>query len=242
VGVCTGRVYVGRVGDPHRAEISVLGDTVNTAARLMAHAAANRILVPLATETTHAAVCTRFHSSAAVELEPLDHPLKAKGKASLLSVYRVLRVSYSEASSRRRLGLVYDATFVGRENDVDAVVCTAIAASEGVTEAVERVAAVFGDSGMGKSHLVQAAATRCEARLDARTLLCSSSLDTCDQPFLVAGQLLAQVIDHGDAAELHLGRWAGQLIPPKNYSGRSVVTCSRLCWHCPVFLNHFHGL
>ena len=47
-GVNTGRAWVGAVGDEMHTEITALGDTVNTAARLAAAAAAGEILVTAA--------------------------------------------------------------------------------------------------------------------------------------------------------------------------------------------------
>jgi len=38
IGVTTGKVFAGVIGPPHRCEFSLLGDTVNLAARLMGKA------------------------------------------------------------------------------------------------------------------------------------------------------------------------------------------------------------
>jgi class 3 adenylate cyclase len=45
VGICSGEVIVGNVGSPHYMNYTVIGDPVNTAARLMQLAASNEVLV-----------------------------------------------------------------------------------------------------------------------------------------------------------------------------------------------------
>ncbi len=53
-GVATGAAYVGFVGTQRRREMCLLGSTINTAARLMAHAAAGSVLVDAATRARSA--------------------------------------------------------------------------------------------------------------------------------------------------------------------------------------------
>merc|ERR1719379_1159411 len=76
-GVTTGRNYCGVVGSPRRMEYTVLGDTVNLAARLMGNAGENKILVD---ETT------RKLASQDVSFSALS-PIKVKGKANLINPF-----------------------------------------------------------------------------------------------------------------------------------------------------------
>jgi adenylate cyclase len=65
-GVATGEAFVGNVGGAGVVDYTVLGDTVNTAARLQGAAAAGEILV---TEESYAAVKEQFPNAPMRDLE-----------------------------------------------------------------------------------------------------------------------------------------------------------------------------
>ena len=83
-GVHTGRMWFGAVGAGGQTEVTVLGDTVNTTARLAAAAGAGEILVTV-------------DVAAAAGLDPRleRRSLELKGKAELTDVVTV-RVAPSE--------------------------------------------------------------------------------------------------------------------------------------------------
>jgi adenylate cyclase len=73
-GIATGEAFVGNVGEGAVTDYTVLGDTVNIAARLQGAAASGEILV---TEETYRRVASRFPNAPSRELE-------LKGKSGLV--------------------------------------------------------------------------------------------------------------------------------------------------------------
>ena len=75
-GVATGEVFMGNVGEGEVRDFTVIGDTVNTAARLQALAGAGEVLV---TDDTFRAVSANISSSEerTVELKGKEAPLLA---------------------------------------------------------------------------------------------------------------------------------------------------------------------
>ena len=132
-GIDTGEVIA---GDPRRGQSFVVGDAVNTAARLEQSAQSDEILVG---ETTYRLV----HD--AVVFEPAL-PVDAKGKAQPVRAWRVLDVVPGAPGWSRRL----DSPLVGRDAELDLLKATF---EEATVERACRVVTVIGAAGVGKSRL-----------------------------------------------------------------------------------------
>jgi class 3 adenylate cyclase len=137
VGVHSGRVFTGDFGPPYRRTYAVLGDAINTAARVMAQAAPGQVL---ATEEVLARSRTTF------ETTPIE-PFHAKGKVE------PVRASLVGAITGRREERISDAPFVGRERELAALrtVLSGVEAGNGW------VVEVGGPSGIGKTRLLREA-------------------------------------------------------------------------------------
>jgi class 3 adenylate cyclase len=82
IGMCRGEAIVGNIGSPHFMSYTVIGDTVNTAARLMQMAKAGELLVSGAAyaEIRHLVPASRVESRGDVAL---------RGKAETTAVYAI---------------------------------------------------------------------------------------------------------------------------------------------------------
>jgi class 3 adenylate cyclase/tetratricopeptide (TPR) repeat protein len=133
-GIASGRVFTGDFGPPYRRTYVVLGDAINTAARVMARAGAGEAL---ATQEVLERSRTTF-ATTAIE------PFRAKGKAD--AVHASLLGSVTGTRAER----IADTPFVGRERERAALgaILADVVAGRGWT--IE----IGGPSGIGKSRLV----------------------------------------------------------------------------------------
>lgn len=143
VGVNRGHVFAGSVGAPFRRTYTIMGDSVNLAARLMA-AAGPRLIY----STT--AVLDR--SSTLFRAEPLE-PFKVKGKEQLVTAYAV-----QEETGVRPPELEHELPFHGRNAELEMLVsivttCAAIGRGGMMT--------LTGETGVGKSRLIAEVIERC---------------------------------------------------------------------------------
>src|SRR5262249_57378350 len=135
VGVNRGHVFAGEIGTPFRATYTVMGDTVNLAARLMAAASAGEVY---ASPSVLDRARTRFETTA---LEPFA----VKGKSEPVHAFAV------GAEIGARTDVVTDTLpFAGRDAE--------LAALRDLLQPrpsdAPQVVFVIGDTGIGKTRLV----------------------------------------------------------------------------------------
>lgn len=138
-GINTGLVIAGGIGTQERQDYSVLGDTVNLAARLEALSETGEILVG---PTTYRLTAPLF------DFEPLP-PVKVKGKERPVLVYRLLRATVRPGQVRGIEGLT--SPLVGRKDELAQL----HAAMSKLEQGCGGVISVTGEVGLGKSRLVQ---------------------------------------------------------------------------------------
>jgi class 3 adenylate cyclase/tetratricopeptide (TPR) repeat protein len=138
IGINSGTVIAGNVGNDLRMSYTVMGDTVNVASRLEGAAQRGQIFVSQNTyRLTHGSFTFRA----------LD-PVRLKGKRDLLTVYELLGTKNQPQKTRGLEGLV--SPLMGRDHECEALSnCLAILKSgEGA------IAMVCGEAGVGKSRLL----------------------------------------------------------------------------------------
>jgi class 3 adenylate cyclase len=139
IGINTGSVVVGSIGDNLRMDYTAIGDTTNLAARLQQHAEPGAILI---SETTYRLVQDDVQADSLA-------PISVKGKTKPVPSYRVLAY-IPKRSPLRGLGERALSEFVGRERDV--VQLRSLLAE--VQEGRGQVVGIVGEPGVGKSRLL----------------------------------------------------------------------------------------
>lgn len=139
MGINTGWVVVGGIGDQLRRDYTAIGDTTNLAARLQQLAEPGAILV---SEDT-----SRFLQGAA-RLEPLG-ALQVKGKEAPVQAFRLLSLGLLQ-SEQAVLGGMTRSPFVGRQREMAVLedLWERAAGGEG------QVVGIAAEAGAGKSRLV----------------------------------------------------------------------------------------
>jgi class 3 adenylate cyclase/tetratricopeptide (TPR) repeat protein len=139
IGLNSGRVVVGKIGDDLRMDYTAQGDTVNLAARLQQLAEAGAVVMGPA---------TRRLVADSVECVSLG-PRMVKGRAAPVEAYRVVRA----LGRGELLGTVPEralAPFVGRQEELDHLV----EMFDQLGDGQPRTAIVTGEAGVGKSRLL----------------------------------------------------------------------------------------
>src|ERR1700729_193633 len=108
IGLSTGAAVVGKVEDDVDADVTVLGDTVNFAARLQAVAEPGSVFI---SEATHHLVQGLVDAKFASELT-------IKGKSELQKVYRLNAIRQGAARFEGAVSRGLSA-FVGREREME---------------------------------------------------------------------------------------------------------------------------
>jgi class 3 adenylate cyclase/tetratricopeptide (TPR) repeat protein len=138
IGINTGRVVAGKVGTEGRRDYSVMGDSVNVAARLEAASEVGEIFVG---PTTYEATANLF------EFERVP-PLVVKGKEAPLRVHRLVAAKKTVTRERGIRGL--RAPLTGRDHEFHQI----RASIQRLQTGRGCLVTIVGEAGLGKSRLI----------------------------------------------------------------------------------------
>ncbi|NND03135.1 MAG: tetratricopeptide repeat protein [Acidimicrobiia bacterium] len=173
-GVARGHVFAGDLGARFRRVYTVMGDTVNLAARLAAKAAAGEVYV------TARALDKSADKFETVELEPIA----LKGKTKPVAPLRIGARIGTEDEARSGAGL----ELIGRDDEVAVVVAALDDALAGRGNVLE----VVGNPGMGKSLIVASAMEGAERQI--RELHVNCERYEAATPYHAASQLMRSAL------------------------------------------------
>jgi class 3 adenylate cyclase/predicted ATPase len=151
IGIHTGLVVVGEMGEGLRREQLALGEAPNVAARLQGEALPETIVI---SDTTRKLVAGQF------ALDDLG-PRTLKGLSRPMQIFRVRGRNRSVSRFQAMTSAHGLTSFVGRERELDAIRAAWAQASEGRGQTL----LLRGPAGIGKSRLLEAAAMTASSRL-----------------------------------------------------------------------------
>ncbi|MBA3469953.1 MAG: tetratricopeptide repeat protein [Herpetosiphonaceae bacterium] len=197
IGIANGTVFAGIVGSAERHEYTVMGETVNLAARLFEAARPGHLLLPALTyqEVRHL-----------VDAEPLPE-LNLKGFTKAVAAFQIQQL-------RIETGHTPDTPFVGRTQELAQI----SGRIEDVLQSGQhagQIVALVGEAGIGKTRLAEEIVNMLQPATLIR-VLCQSYEQTT--PYATAGQIVRDLLQlsSGDKRELQVAsveRRLAELVP-----------------------------
>ncbi len=183
IGVTTGRVFCGVIGNEHRREYTITGDAVNLSARLMG-ACGTGLTLPdgnpitiLTDATTYEAAMSRVNFST-------HEPINIRGKAQPVAVF------VPQTRHAKDMGHIALTTMIGRETERYALA----EALRALITKESKIIIIEGEAGLGKSRLIEEAIRQSSA-MNIKMLIGLSEAIEQNTPYHVWKNIAATIFE-----------------------------------------------
>jgi class 3 adenylate cyclase/tetratricopeptide (TPR) repeat protein len=187
IGIATGRIFCGSVGNDSRREYTIIGNAVNLSARLMGAASQQDELIA---ERFVPILCDRTTYDSAKEAVEFDvlAPQRVKGRTEPVEVFQALEAKKSVVRSKTEL--------VGRQEEKTLIAAALQELSRG---APHQTLVLQGEAGIGKSRLFEELIRQAEI-LDVRMFVGNGDPIEKASPYHAWRPIFNQIFDLGEPA------------------------------------------
>ncbi len=183
IGVTSGRVFCGVIGNEHRREYTITGDAVNLSARLM-HACGSGLTFSDGSPINILTDTTTYESARSRVDFSTREPINVRGKAQPVAIF------VPQTRHAKDMGHIALTTMIGRETERFALA----EALRALITKENKIIIIEGEAGLGKSRLVEEALRQSKA-MNVNVLIGLSEAIEQNTPYHVWKNIVATIFE-----------------------------------------------